>query len=222
MFIGHAAAGLAAQRWAPKTPFALLLAAPFLADLLWPVFLLLGWEHVRIDPGNTAVTPLDFVSYPWSHSLLLALGWSALFGGLYALSTRDRRGAAVLGLLVASHWVLDWASHRPDLPLLPIGGPKVGLGLWYSMPATVVVEGGLFASGLGLYLWATRAKSWAGHLSLWSLVALLVSAYWANLTSPPPPTERAVALATLALFLFVPWGWWIGRTRAVVERPARG
>jgi hypothetical protein len=46
------------------------MAAPVLLDLLWPIFLAAGWEQVRIDPGNSAVTPLDFVSYPISHSLV--------------------------------------------------------------------------------------------------------------------------------------------------------
>src|SRR4029079_17169912 len=104
MFLGHAALGFAAKRAAPRTNLGWLLAAPYLADLLWPVFLLLGWERVRIDPGNTAVTPLDFTSYPWSHSLLMLAVWSLALGGLYAITRRDARGAWIVGALVASHW----------------------------------------------------------------------------------------------------------------------
>jgi hypothetical protein len=53
MFIGHFAIGLAAKKFAPLTSLAVLLAAPLLSDMLWPMFLLLGWERARIDPGNT-------------------------------------------------------------------------------------------------------------------------------------------------------------------------
>jgi len=71
MFIGHFAVGFAAKKYAQRTPLVLLLPAPLFADLLWPIFLLVGWEHVRIDPGNTKFTPLDLYDYPWSHSLLM-------------------------------------------------------------------------------------------------------------------------------------------------------
>src|ERR1700677_267927 len=139
MFIGHFAVGFAAKKFAPRSSEAVLLTAPLLADLLWPVFLLLGWEQVRIDPGNTPFTPLDFVSYPISHSLLTACGWGALVGLVYWAVTRCGRGAVVIGLSVVSHWVLDYVTHRADLPLYP-GGPRVGLGLWNSVPATIAVE----------------------------------------------------------------------------------
>jgi hypothetical protein len=213
MFIGHAAVGFAAKRIAPRTSFGILFTAPFLLDLLWPLFLLAGWEQVRIDPGNTPVTPLDFVSYPWSHSLAMTLLWSALFGGAVLAMTRDRRGAWVAAALVASHWVLDLATHRPDLPLWVGGGPLVGLGLWYSKVATVVVEGLMFVAGLAMYLRATRARGWSGHVSLWSMVVLLLLAYAANLGGPPPPDPHTLALAALIGFLFVPWAFWIERTR---------
>jgi len=215
MFLGHAALGFAAKRAAPRANLGWLLAAPYLADLLWPIFLLLGWEQVRIDPGNTAVTPLDFVSYPWSHSLLMLIVWGVVLGALYAWTRRDGKTPLILAALVVSHWVLDWASHRADMPLVPFGGPKLGLGLWFSKPATIVVELALFASGLGVYLATTRAKNWAGHVSLWSLVALLAFAYFGNLKGPPPPNEHALALFALVGWVFIPWAMWIEATRVV-------
>ena len=52
MFIGHFGVALAAKRVAPKTSLGtLILAAQFL-DFLWPVFVLLGIEHVRIALGR--------------------------------------------------------------------------------------------------------------------------------------------------------------------------
>src|SRR3954451_11110945 len=114
MFIGHLAAALVGKRAAPRTSLGLLLAAATLLDLLWPVFLLVGWERVVIQPGNTAFTPLDFASYPISHSMVTALGWSVLAGGVYYAATRYGYGAWTVGALVFSHWVLDWLTHRPD------------------------------------------------------------------------------------------------------------
>jgi len=222
MFIGHAAAGFASKRLAPRASLAWLLAAPWLLDLLWPVFLLTGVERVRIDPGNTAVTPLDFVSYPWSHSLVMALVWSALFGAAYRRLTRDSRGAWIVGALVASHWVLDLVVHRADLPLVPGLPLKVGLGLWNSVVGTLAVEGGLFTLGLAIYLWATRARDLQGTIGLWALVVFLLGMYAANLGGPPPPNSSAIAWVTLAFgALLVPWAMWIERHR-VGRSPREG
>jgi hypothetical protein len=214
MFIGHFGVGFGAKKAAPQVSLGTLLIAAQLADLLWPVFLLLGLESVRIDPGNTAVTPLDFVAYPFTHSLLTGIGWGLLFGLVYFALRRNRRGALVVGLAVVSHWVLDWISHRPDMPLYP-GGSKVGLGLWNSVAGTVAVEGVIFLVGVALYLRTTRAKDRIGHWALWSLVFLLVAAYVGNLTGSPPPTPKIVAWVTLGMWLFVPWGYWIDRHRTL-------
>jgi membrane-bound metal-dependent hydrolase YbcI (DUF457 family) len=215
MFIGHVAVGFASKRVAPRTSIGLLLTAPMFVDLLWPLFLALGIEQVRIDPGNTAVTPLDFVSYPWSHSLLMTLVWASLFMLAYLARTGYTAGAFWLGLGVASHWVLDWVSHRPDMPLTPWSPTKVGLGLWNSVPATVAVEAAMLIAGLWLYLSTTRARGWAGHLSLWSYVGLLVAAYCGNLVGPPPPSVDALKTVGLVTWLFVPWAFWIERTRTL-------
>src|SRR5918911_4078452 len=115
MFIGHLAVGFAAKRVAPRAGLAPLMAAPVLLDLVWPLFVLAGAEEVRIAPGHTAVTPLEFVSYPWSHSLAAAAVWAALFAGLYVARTRYAAGAAAIAVGVVSHWVLDFATHAPDM-----------------------------------------------------------------------------------------------------------
>jgi FtsH-binding integral membrane protein len=218
MFIGHFAVGLAGKRVAPRAPLALLVAAAQLADLLWPILLLAGVERVKIDPGNTAVTPLDFVSYPVSHSLLTLTGFAVLLAAVVFVAFRDRRAALVAGALVVSHWVLDALSHGPDVPLYP-GGPKVGLGLWNSIPATMVVELGLFALGVALYLRATRPRDRAGTLALAALVVFLLVIYVANIFGPPPPSEHVLALVALSGWLFLPWAAWIDRHRLTV--PAR-
>src|SRR5262245_59455960 len=156
MFIGHFALAFAANRAAPAVSLGTLFLAVQLADLVWPSFVLLGMEKVEVSPGATAVTPLDFVSYPYSHSLLALALWAALFAGLH-WAIRRQGGIVpwLLAALVLSHWVLDAASHRPDMPVLIAGGPLIGLGLWNSVPATVVVETALFIAGVALYARST-------------------------------------------------------------------
>src|SRR5262249_22789789 len=155
-----------------------------LVDLLWPIFLLLGLEHARIAPGITAVTPLDFYDYPITHSLVGSAGWAALFSVGWFVRRRDGRVAAWLAAAVVSHWVLDVVSHRPDMPVLP-HGPYLGLGLWYSLPATLLVEFTMFAAGVTLYV--RRDSNRRGRLSFWLLIAFLVVAYLAAVLGPPPP-----------------------------------
>src|SRR4029079_366665 len=96
MFIGHFALGFAAKRAAPRTPLAVLCGAAQTADLLWPVLVGAGVEQVRIDPGNTAFTPLDFVSYPYSHSLVWLCVWGVVFGLVYGGWVRANAGTTMM------------------------------------------------------------------------------------------------------------------------------
>jgi hypothetical protein len=212
MFVGHLAVALGAKSAEPRLPLSAAVAAAFGLDLLWPFFLLAGVETVRVHAGNTAFTNLAFDSYPWSHSLLLVAGWS----GLAALTARAIFGSwrigLIAGLLVLSHWVLDFVSHRPDMPLWP-GGPLVGLGLWNSIPATIAVEGGLLAAGLWLYSQATRERDRTGRWALVGMVTFSVILWISQPWSPPPPSSTAVALGSLMLWLLPLWAGWIERHR---------
>jgi len=215
MFIGHFGLAFAAKRAAPSVSLGTLFLAAQLADLVWPNLVLLGVEKVEVAPGITAVTPLDFVSYPYSHSLLALALWGALFAGIHWAI--KRRGGVVPWLiagLVLSHWVLDWLTHRPDMPLLIGGGPLVGLGLWNSIPGTVVIETALFLAGVALYVRATRALDRTGTYALWGLVAFLLFISVANLMGPPPPSSLAVAWVAQSIWLLVLWGYWIDRHRS--------
>jgi len=222
VFIGHFGVGFASKRAAPQASLGVVMAAPLLLDLLWPIALLLGLERVRIDPGNTVVTPLDFEYYPYTHSLVMAVVWSVLLGGGYVATTRDRRAALVIGLGVFSHWVLDWVVHRPDLPLFPGSSTYAGLGLWNSRAATMAVEIPIFVWGVALYARSTEARNRAGIVALWALVLLLGAIYFANLFGPPPPSSLGIAITALAMWLFVPWAWWIDKNRKVDPRLSSG
>lgn len=218
MFIGHFGIGFGAKAVCPKFSLgSAFLAAQFI-DLLWPAFLLLGIERVRIDPGITAVTPLEFAYYPFSHSLLMVIVWAVLFALAYQLLRRYRRGAVVLGLAVISHWFLDLIVHRPDLPLYPGSTHLLGLGLWSSVSATLTVELLLFAAMLWLYLRATEACDAVGRWALLGLVVFLVAIYLSNLFGPPPPSVKAIAWLGQAQWLLIIWGYWIDRHRRSVRQ----
>jgi hypothetical protein len=212
MFLGHYALGFAAKSAAPKTSLGAITLAANLADEMWPILLLLGVEHVAISPGLMEASPLDFTDYPWTHSLLTGALAGLAFGVVYFLLRRYGRGALVLGGLVLSHWLLDLFFHRADLPLWP-GGPKLGLGLWSSLPVTLLCELAFFAAGVWLYQRRTEAIDRTGSIALWALAGFLVVVYLAAMFSPPPPSPGAVAWSALALWLLVPWTWWIDRHR---------
>jgi membrane-bound metal-dependent hydrolase YbcI (DUF457 family) len=208
MFLGHIAVGLAAKRAAPSVSLGAWILAVQFVDLLWPLFLLAGLEHVRIAPGITRFTPLDFHDYPITHSLVGTAFWAALLGTVWLVRTRRRRAAALLAAGVLSHWVLDVISHRPDMPVLP-HGPYLGVGLWNSRAATLTVELTIFAAALLLYIRGGFAG--ARRPSFWLLVAVLLVAYFGSAFGPPPPDVTTLALSALAMWIVVPWAWWADR-----------
>lgn len=204
MFVGHLALAYAANRVRPSTNVGWYVAAVTTADLLWPLFLLAGLEEVRIAPGITAFTPLVFDSYPGSHSLLMLLVWGFVLMAIARAAGVEKRAGWLIMALVASHWVLDWVTHAPDMPLWP-GSAKFGLGLWNSIPATFAVEGTMWAAALFLYLQHRHAKSWKARLGFWSFVVVTTVMWAAGPFSPPPPSARALAWFALIGWIVVPW-----------------
>jgi hypothetical protein len=214
MFIGHYAIALAAKKAVPRVSLGTTLCAAEFLDFVWPVLLLTGVEHFHVTPGITKVTPLEFYDYPYSHSLVFALGWSAVFGGAHFALKRDRRAALVLAAIVLSHWVCDAVVHRPDLPVLP-RGPFLGLGVWNSVPGTLVLEGTMFLAGLWLYRRTTQAKDGVGRWGFGLFIAFTLAIYAGNVFGPPPPNESIVAWMGLSQWLLVAWAAWADRHRAI-------
>ncbi len=218
MFIGHFALGYAAKRWVPQLSLGVLFAAPVFADLLWPMLVAAGIEHVRITPGITAATPLEFISYPYSHSLAMLIVWGALFGWMCArrhigaiapISAASARTVFVITLgLVVSHWILDYITHIPDLPLYP-GGSKYGLGLWNSVAGTVSVEVVMFAIGVWIYARSTTARDRTGVWAFAGLTAFLLIGFIVNAGGTPPPSVTALwAMALVLGPLTIALAWW--------------
>jgi membrane-bound metal-dependent hydrolase YbcI (DUF457 family) len=218
MFIGHFAVAFGSKKFAPRTNLAVLIAAAQFLDILWPFFLVLGWEHVRIDPGNTRFTPLDLYDFPWSHSLLMSAVWATAFAGIYYALSRYRAGAIAVWIGVVSHWVLDWITHRPDMQLYP-EGQRYGLGLWNSIPATLVVELSMFVAGIWLYARATRPRDRIGSWGCYAYVALLLVAYVSDRFGGPPSNvvSAIVRPGLIAIPIMILWPWWFDRHRVLRE-----
>ena len=217
MFLGHYAVGLAAKKVAPQASLGALIAAPILLDLLWPIFLLLGWEHVTIEPNKNPFLRFAFDFYPVSHGLIAVVGWSTLFASLYFGFTRYVPGAVVVWLGVVSHWVLDLIVHRPDLPLYS-GSRVFGFGLWNYRAVTISIELTLLVLGIFVYLRQTRAKDRIGNYFFWAFVLFLLAAFGAATFGPPPRSVKMLAIITLFTWLFIPWAWWFDRHRERVLR----
>jgi membrane-bound metal-dependent hydrolase YbcI (DUF457 family) len=213
MFLAHFGIGFGAKAAAPHVSLGTLFLAAQFIDLIWPTLLLLGVERVNIITDGTRSPPLDFVYYPFSHSLLAVTGWAALVAAVYFIVRRSRSGAVVLGLAVVSHWLLDLVVHHPDLPLYPGASPLLGFGVWSSPLVALALELAIFALGMRLYLRVTRARDATGKWALWSLLALLLVIQIANAFGPPPPGTSAIAWAGQAQWLLVFWGYWVDRHR---------
>jgi hypothetical protein len=203
MFIGHFGLAFGLKRVEPKLSLGTLFLAVALVDVAWGGFLLTGWERANIVPGITAVTPLEFVSYPISHSLAAAFGWGLLAAIIvYSWPTRDTSRhhwlkAVIVALAVASHWFLDLVVHIQDLPLAGDDSAKLGLGLWRSIPATLAVELLIFGAGLLVYFrWRSRGSSgvtWRVAV----LAGVLLALFFGSIFGPPPPNMTVVAIAAI-------------------------
>jgi hypothetical protein len=213
MGIGHVALAFASKRFVPQVSLGWLVLATMLVDELFAVFVLLGVERARIVPGATEAYPFVLVHYPVTHSLVGGLGWALLLGlGWFAVK-RDRAGAIVLGAAVISHWFLDVVAHTPDVPVLP-NGPFLGLGLWNSLPATLIVEAVLVGVAIASYAASTRARDRIGSVGLWLLGGAILAIHAGVYLAPPPPNMTAAAWGMLGLILPVLATHWIDRHRA--------
>ena len=217
MFIGHFALGFALKRAAPRANLGWLIASVSFLDLVWPIFVLTEIERVEVDQGNTVFTPLNFVFYPYSHSLAAALIWSGLFAAVYLVFSKYKTGSVVAAVGVLSHWILDAIVHRPDLPLYPGSERKIGFGVWDSFPATLVIEIAMFGLGVWLYSASTKAADRIGKYAYFAFVIFLILVYFANAFAPPPPNATAVAIVATLAWLFPFWAAWFDKHRTPIS-----
>jgi membrane-bound metal-dependent hydrolase YbcI (DUF457 family) len=214
MLVGHIAVGLAAKRITPRVSLGTTVLAALLPDLLWCVFLLAGIEHVQLKPGRGAVNYFGASDFAFSHSLLMDAAWGGLFAAAYYFGRRYARGAWVLFAAVMSHWLLDFVAHRPDMALAPGAHRYFGLGLWNSVAATLIVEGGMWVAAIIVYVRATRPKNRTGVYAFWIAVVFLTLAWHGNVAGPPPSSPRAMAVGSPIFFsCVVAWAYWVNRLR---------
>ena len=220
MFIGHFGLSLIAKKTAPKVSLGTLFIATQFVDLLWPFLLVFHVEKFAVVPGYTRTNPLDFLYFPYTHSLLMGVVWGLVVGGIYWLFKRDTRGTVVIALCVLSHWFLDLIVHTTDLPLTPFGDYKVGFGLWNHVAITLIVELAIFSVGMYDYLICTRAKNKIGKWMLWTLAALLVLVQVSN-TFGPPPSDSVMNMFisfTTLMVIIIALAYWVDRNREVLNK----
>ena len=219
MLVGHFAVGLAAKRIQPAISLGTLVLASMLADLLWCILMFAGIEHVRFKPGIGAANYFVASDIAISLSLLMDGLWAALLATAYFLMRRNPRAAWVIFGVVLSHWLLDWISHRPDMPISPGLHRYFGLGLWNSIPAALVIEGGFWVLALILYARATHPKRRIGAYVYWAVAVVLTLAWYNNLAGPPPPNPQTAPLSSLLFFsLAVAWAYWMNRLRPCLRQ----
>jgi hypothetical protein len=203
MVVGHFAAAMVAKRTEPRISLGTAALAAMLADFVAFILLIAGVE--RFSPS---------IYIPYSHSLLMLAMFGAVFAGIYFLRSGIARVALILFALVLSHWVLDAISHPPDMALVPGAGPLIGLGLWRSMPATLLVEGGFWIVALIAYSRATRPKTWTGRYVFWMVAALLTYIWVVNIRAGTDPNPVRAGIGGLVVFgLMVAWAYWMDRAR---------
>ncbi|HLW52062.1 MAG TPA: hypothetical protein VKW06_04390 [Candidatus Angelobacter sp.] len=220
MFVGHYGPSFAAKALDKdqRVPLWILFLAVQFVDVLWAIFVLLGVEKVRIVPGITASSPLDLYYMPYTHSLIGALGWSALAFVACQLIPRLRgpRSGWLVGGAVFSHWILDLIVHRPDLPLYD-NVFKMGFGLWNYQVPSFLLEMAVLFGGAGLYLNTVTRK---GRVMVF-VFAMAALQFVGTFLFPPPPSDRGAAMmALLMYFLLAALAAWVGHQKRATPQPA--
>jgi membrane-bound metal-dependent hydrolase YbcI (DUF457 family) len=215
MFVGHFGLSFAAKKVAPKVSLGTMFIATQFVDILWPFLLIFHVEKVAIVPNYTKTNALEFLYFPYTHSLLMGVVWGIVVGGIYWLIKKDKRGALIVGLGVLSHWLLDLIVHTADLPLTPFSDYKVGFGLWNQVLIAQIVEIALFLAGLYIYATFTKAKNKIGKWAFWSLAIFLLIFNFANTFGPPPPNSLMTLFVSSVVLMAIIAGlaYWVDRNR---------
>jgi len=216
MFIGHfAPAFVAAASYSRGPKLATYFVAAQLVDWGFFVLAMVGIEKMRIDPGATEMVPFDLHHIPYTHSLLGAGIWAFVFGIVIAIWHRDSLAGMLTAGVVASHWLLDWITHRPDLTLTG-GGEAYGLGLWNHPEVAMPLEVGIILAAFLFYIRRSR-----GPIAPPLILLLVMLAFQAINWFGPQPIEAGIWLyleALLAFAVLTGLAMWVGKNRYFTQR----
>jgi hypothetical protein len=186
-----------------KIPLWMLFLAVQLPDIIWDTLILAGIEKARINPSLPS-NPLEIYYMPYSHGLVSTVLYSLAVVGVLMLVPNIRRHKAIAwwcGAAVFSHWLLDFLSHRPDLPILGDTSLKIGLGLWNCPVWATVIEVALF---LGSAIWYAvsvggfrRRATWL----FWIFVAISVATSCIHSEAIPFTTPYPIAIFALVYYV---------------------
>jgi hypothetical protein len=222
MFAGHIGAALALKKASPGVRLGWLFLAALLPDFLLGLFVLAGWESVRV-PGDFRERHYLTFDFPYSHGLLATAGWAGVAAWTWRLTRRggtaNARGSRVVFGAVLSHWLLDWLAHVPDLPLAGRDSALVGLGLWQQLGFALSLEAGIVAAGLWLCLPAmpTGRVRRPALFGLALSVTLLTVIGQAFATAAPQPRDAAITWIVCPLLL-AGLGAWLDRGTTLQPR----
>ena len=216
MFIGHfAPAFIAAATYSRGPKLATYFVAAQLVDWAFFALAMVGIEKMRIDPHATVMVPFDLYFLPYTHSMLGSGLWALAFGIVIAIWHRDTLAGLLTALVVASHWVLDWVTHRPDLTIA--GGEKAyGLGLWNHPEVAMPLEIGITLAAFFYYIKRSRGPIVQPMVLLLVLFAMQAINWFA-----PHPTEASIFLYLQSLFAFgvlTFLAMWVGKNRYFSQR----
>ncbi len=218
MFVGHYSVSFLAKSLEKTIPLWVLFIAVQFVDILWAIFVIFGIEKVRIIPNFTKSNSLDLYFMPYTHSLVGALGWSALIFGIYFLwrrkkSPRPAFAALLVGLAVFSHWILDLIVHTSDLSLYD-DTYKMGFGLWNLPQIAFPLELLFLGGGLWFYLRSTKASSATGRFGMLIFVLFLIIVQYYALFGPVPETTTSFSITALVFYFgFSGIALWLERYR---------
>ena len=220
MFIGHFGLSFAAKKAAPKVSLGTMFIATQFVDILWPFLLISHVEKVAIKPGYTKSNALEFLYFPYTHSLLMCVFWSVLVGVIYLLVKKDKRGALIVGLGVLSHWFLDLIVHTADLPLTPFGNFKAGFGIWNNVFLAQIIEIALFSICVYIYALCTKAENKVGKWVFWLLIIFLLIFNFANTFGPPPPDSLTTLFVSSVILMSIIIGlaYWVDKNRELIVK----
>jgi hypothetical protein len=216
MFIGHFAPAFVAAAVYSRGP---KLGTYFLAAQLvdWGFFALatIGVERMRVDPGATVMVPFDLYHMPITHSLAGTAAWAAAFAIIVAVWHRDALAGFLSSLVVLSHWVLDWLTHRPDLTIAG-GERKFGLGLWNHPEIAMPLEIGITLAAFIFYMSRSRGPIAQPMILILVMLALQMVNWFA-----PHPAEAGLFLyfqALAAFAILTALAAWVGENRYFINR----